>query len=144
MRLANEEICDRIYALPCGTEIESAESNEMAGIASKAKWELISFDELAQTNSTVDCLVLNELPIPSLTRQLSTLRWSNSPSCLILGNATEKQLRLWKDAIKVPNLKYIESVDLLAHQAAADFQFWTGVSPMIEPIRDSLEEYMQW
>jgi shikimate 5-dehydrogenase len=32
----------------------------------------------------------------------------------------------------------------MAHQAAADFQFWTGVTPMIEPIRDSLEEYMQW
>jgi shikimate 5-dehydrogenase len=32
----------------------------------------------------------------------------------------------------------------MANQAAADFFFWTGVSPSVELIRESFEEYLQW
>lgn len=144
MRLANEEISDRILAVPSATEVDSKGSEEGSPTQSKATWELASVDEFLQTNRPVDSLILNEIPSAALTRQLSTLQWSSAPSCLVLANSSEKQIRLWKDAIKVPNLKHIDMVDLMAHQAAADFQFWTGVSPMIDPIRDSLEEYMQW
>ena len=144
MRLANEEISDRIFAVPSATEVDSKGSEEGSPTQSKATWELASVDEFLQTNRPVDSLILNEIPSAALTRQLSTLQWASTPSCLVLANSTEKKMRLWKDAIKVSNLKHIDMVDLMAHQAAADFQFWTGVSPMIDPIRDSLEEYMQW
>jgi shikimate dehydrogenase len=144
MRLANEEISERIFAVPSELEVDSMGADEGAVITSKASLELASIDEFVQSKRMVDSLILGEIPSAVLARQLSTIPWSRSPSCLILGNATEKQIRLWKDAIKVPNLNHIDMVDLLAHQAAADFQFWTGVSPMIEPIRDSLEEYLQW
>ena len=144
MRLANEEIAEHVFSLQSGTEFESKGADEGSLSPSKAPWELASVDEFVQTNRQVNSLVLSDIPSATLTRQLSTLPWSSAPSCLVLGNSTEKQIRLWKDAIKVPNLKHIDSVDLMAHQAAADFQFWTGVSPMIDPIRDSLEEYLQW
>ena len=144
MRLANEEISERIFSLQSGTEVESQGADAGSLPRSKAPWELASVDEFAQANRSVDSLVLSEIPSAALIRQLSSLQWSSAPSCLLLCNSTEKQIRLWKDAIKVPNLKHIDIVDLMAHQAAADFQFWTGVSPMIEPIRDSLEEYLQW
>ncbi|MCY2985981.1 MAG: hypothetical protein NTY15_20320 [Planctomycetota bacterium] len=144
MRLANEELSERIFSLQSGTEFESKRADDGSLSPSKAPWELASVDEFVQTNRQVDSVVLSEIPSAALIRQLSTLPWSSTPSCLILGTSSEKQIRLWKEAIKVPNLKHIDSVDLMAHQAAADFQFWTGLSPMIEPIRDSLEEYMQW
>ncbi len=144
MRLANEEISDHIFSLQSGTEFESKGADEGSQSPSKAPWELASVDEFVQANRQVNCLVLSDIPSAALTRQLSALPWSSTPSCLVLGNSTEKQIRLWKDAIKVPNLKHIDIVELMAHQAAADFQFWTGVSPMIDPIRDSLEEYLQW
>lgn len=144
MRLAYEEISERIFAVPSVTEVNTKVSDEGSTTPPKATWELGAVDEFLQSNRTVDSLILSEIPSAAVTRQLSALPWTNTPSCLVLANSTEKQIRLWKDAIKVPNLKHIDMVDLMAHQAAADFQFWTGVSPMIEPIRDSLEEYMQW
>jgi len=145
MRLANSELSDRIVAAPTGNDIKPKEVEDgLASPTSKAAWELASLDEFVPKNKALDCLVLIEVPNAILTRQLSSLSWSDSPSCLIMGNASDKHLRSWKEAIKVPNLKHIDLVDLMAHQSAADFQFWTGVSPVIEQIRDSLEEYMQW
>ncbi len=144
MRLANEELSDRIFAVSSVTEVDLKGADEGSPTLSKATWELASVDEFLQTKRQVDSLILNEIPSAALTRQLSTLPWSSTPSCLVLANSSEKQIRLWKDAIKLSNLKHIDMVDLMAHQAAADFQFWTGVSPMIDPIRDSLEEYLQW
>ena len=46
--------------------------------------------------------------------------------------------------MKGHNVNHVDPVELMAHQAAADFHFWTGVYPAIDLIRDSLEEYMQW
>ena len=62
----------------------------------------------------------------------------------MVGNATEKQLRLWQDSLRVTGLTLMEPIELMAYQAAADFFFWTGVEPSIDLIRDSLEEYLQW
>jgi len=144
MRLANTPLSDRIVVAPAGNDIVVKETEDGSASATRAAWELASLDDFVEMNKTLDCLVLNNVPNALLTRQLSALSWSDSPSCLIMSNASDKRLRSWREAIKVPNLTHIDLVELMAHQSAADFQFWTGVSPVIEQIRDSLEEYMQW
>jgi shikimate dehydrogenase len=137
MRLANAELASRIVVVDEGLEADGIENvNGM--------WELTSFDAFAQLEIKIDCLVLDSLPNAAIARHLSSLGWSNRASCMMVGSVSEKQLRLWQDSLKVTGLTRIEPVELMTHQAAADFFFWTGAEPSIDMIRDSLEEYMQW
>ena len=136
MRLASPELAKRIVAVPDGLE----SSAEQLGDAST--WT--SLDEFAQSDSKIGCLVMSSLPNAILARQIAALSWSSSAICLILANTPEKQLRHWRDILKVHNVYQLEPVELMAHQAAADFYFWTGVLPSIDLIRDSFEEYLQW
>lgn len=137
MRLANAELASRIVVVHEGIESDANETaNEL--------WGLTSLDAFAKLELKIDCLVLDSLPNATVTRQLGSLAWSNQASCLMVGYASEKQLRHWQDSLKVTGLTRIEPIELMAYQAAADFFFWTGVEPSIDLIRDSLEEYLQW
>ena len=137
MRLANAKLASRIVVVQEGLETDANETaNEM--------WGLTSLDAFAKLELKIDCLVLDSLPNATVTRQLGSLAWCNQASCLMVGNATEKQLRLWQDSLRVTGLTLMEPIELMAYQAAADFFFWTGVEPSIDLIRDSLEEYLQW
>ncbi len=136
MRLANPELANRIVAIPEELEANANQLEDAPGLS--------SLEAFAQGNATVGCLVLSNVPNAIFARQIASLCWSKSASCLILKGAPEKQLRQWRDVVKVHNVRHIESVELMAHQAAADFYFWTGVLPSIDLIQDSLEEYLQW
>ena len=136
MRLASPELANRIVAVPEEPEANANQLEDARGLS--------SLKAFAQSNATVGCVVLSNVPNAILARQIAALSWSKSASCLILAGATEKQLRQWRDVVKVHNVSHIEPVELMAHQAAADFYFWTGVLPSIDLIRDSLEEYLQW
>ena len=146
MRLANPRLAKRIVVVhegigdqPKQFEREGRNPNEVKDLL-----ELASLEEFSQSGSTVNCLVLASVPNAAISRQIAGLSWSKSASCLVLASAAEKQLRLWRDSVKVHNVNHVDPVELMAHQAAADFNFWTGVNPAIDLIRDSLEEYMQW
>lgn len=146
MRLANPRLAKRIVVVhegigdqPKQFEREGRNPNEVKDLL-----ELASLEEFSQSGSTVNCLVLASVPNAAISRQIAGLSWSKSASCLVLASASEKQLRLWRDSVKVHNVNHVDPVELMAHQAAADFNFWTGVNPAIDLIRDSLEEYMQW
>ncbi len=146
MRLANPRLAKRIVVVhegigdqPKQFEREGRNPNEVKDLL-----ELASLEEFSQSGSTVNCLVLASVPNAAISRQIAGLSWGKSASCLVLASASEKQLRLWRDSVKVHNVNHVDPVELMAHQAAADFNFWTGVNPAIDLIRDSLEEYMQW
>lgn len=146
MRLASPEFANRIVVVregigdqPKQIEIEGKNSNEV-----NDSLELASLEEFSQSGSSVGCLVLASVPNAAISRQIAGLLWSKSANSLVLSSASEKQLRLWRDSLKVHNVNHVEPVEWMAHQAAADFHFWTGVNPAIDLIRDSLEEYMQW
>ena len=146
MRLASPELAKRIVVVregigdqPKQFELEGKNPNEV-----KDSLEFASLEEFSQSGSRVDCLVLASVPNATLSRQIAGLSWSKSANCLVLASASEKQLRPWRDSVKVHNMNHIDPVEWMAHQAAVDFHFWTGVSPAIDLIRDSLEEYMQW
>ena len=145
MRLASPELAERIVVVPEGQEAnakqDEVERKQTDVIHGR---ELASIEEFAQSGFRVGCLVLANVPNTILSRQISALSWSSSASSLILANTSDKLLRQWRDSVKVHSVTHIELVDLMAHQAAADFYFWTGVMPAIELIRDSFEEYLQW
>lgn len=138
IRLANPEMAKRIVLVPV------VEPTRIDPLAPRESWELSSLEEFSEKGLHMDCLICQDIPSSALSRQIATLTWSASASCLVLAGSTEKQLRSWRDILRTQNVKQIESVELMSHQSAADFYFWTGVVPSIELIRDSLEEYMQW
>ena len=146
MRLARPKLAHRIVVVregiggqPTQSEKEGRNPNEVEDSLGFA-----SLDEFSQRGSRVDCLILACVPNATLSRQIAGLSWSKSANSLVLASATEKQLRLWRDSVKGHNVNHVDPVEWMAHQAAVDFHFWTGVYPAIDLIRDSLEEYMQW
>lgn len=146
MRLANPRLAKRIVVVHEGIGDQPKQFEREGRNPNEAKdlLELASLEEFSQSGSTVNCLVLASVPNAAISRQIAGLSWSKSANCLVLASASEKQLRLWRDSVKVHNVNHVDPVELMAHQAAADFNFWTGVNPAIDLIRDSLEEYMQW
>ena len=146
MRLASPELAKRIVVVregigdqPKQFELEGKNPNEV-----KDSLELASLDEFSRSGLRVGCVIVASVPNATVSRQIAGLSWSKSANCLVLASASEKQLRPWRDSMKVHNMNHIDPLELMAHQAAADFHFWTGVSPAIDLIRDSLEECMQW
>jgi shikimate 5-dehydrogenase len=95
-------------------------------------------------NGQVGFLILDHLPSSTELRRLSSLDWSASAGCILIGVWPEKLVQPLRDWLHRGNMQFIEPVELAAHQAACDFHFWTGVWPAVDQIRDSLEEYLQW
>ena len=145
-RLASPRNANRIVFASEAMELlqEPSEPNETGLDEVKDLTESVTLEKFSNSGSRVGCLVLTSLPNSMTSRQIAGLTWSNSAVCLILGSVPEKQMQLWRDSVKVPNMNYIEPIDLMAHQAAVDFCFWTGIMPPVDLMRDSLEEYMQW
>ena len=146
IRLANPELMQRVYSVPATSE---STSKSMESVCSDAATQpefgqLVSLDEFGDKGLRLGCLIAENVPSPNQSRQLVSLSCAQPPSCLVLSNSTDKQMRLWKETMKSHEWKPIEFVELMTQQAVADFYFWTGVSPAIELIRDSLEEYMHW
>lgn len=48
------------------------------------------------------------------------------------------------DELKQLGLEWIDELEVLTHQSAINFEFWTGYEPELDSIRESLEEYLQW
>jgi|694.fasta_scaffold41537_5 Shikimate dehydrogenase substrate binding domain len=48
------------------------------------------------------------------------------------------------DELKQQGLEWIDEIEVLTHQSAINFEFWTGYEPELDSIRESLEEYLQW
>ena len=146
MRLASPKIAKRIVFASEGMDLlpEPSQQIDTGPVEVKELTESVTLEEFSNSGARVSCLVLASVPNATIARQIAGLSWSNSSVCLLLDAVPEKQMRLWKESVKVPNMSHIEQVDLMAHQAAVDFCFWTGIMPSIDLMRDSLEEYMQW
>ncbi len=138
IRLASPEMAKRIFVVPAAEQVQ-IDLTEL-----REPWVLRDLEDFTQKGLSVACLVMANIPSASRARQFANLSWKNNSSCLVLSHSSEKQLRSWREALNEHHVLQIESVELMSHQAAADFYFWTGVVPAIELIRDSLEEYMQW
>jgi shikimate dehydrogenase len=101
-------------------------------------------ESCASNELPMDFLVLSKIPSPLVVRQISTMQWSSKSACLVLEPHSEKLLRPLRQLLDKHRTEWVESVELMTNQAVTDFHFWTGVTPPVDLIRESLEEYLQW
>ena len=144
VRLAAQAFSEHIVdageaALEPSAAVENAE-----GMRIQMPTLIETLDRFSQKEKPVDFLILSGAPTTTTMRQIAALTWSVKAGCLVLGSGSEKQLRPLRENLKQRNVKYVEPVEFMANQAAADFFFWTGVAPAVELIRESFEEYLQW
>jgi hypothetical protein len=50
----------------------------------------------------------------------------------------------WIEQIEANRIEWIEEIEVLTHQFAINFEFWSGYEAPLDSIRESLEEYLQW
>ncbi len=78
------------------------------------------------------------------SRLISQIRWDADPVFLNLNRAEPRVRRKLCETLKSRNFTPIDQVEWLAMEAVANFHFWTGATPSLDAIRESLEEYLQW
>jgi hypothetical protein len=50
----------------------------------------------------------------------------------------------WIEQLESHGIGWIEEIEVLTHQYAINFEFWSGYEAPLDSIRESLEEYFQW
>ena len=106
--------------------------------------EIESLDGFVTKRQPVDFMIFNRIPSAAVLRQIPSIAWNANAGCLVLAPGSESQLKPLRDQLRELSVKYVEPIELMANQAAADFHFWTGVAPSVDLIRESFEEYLQW
>lgn len=144
IRLAAHAFSERVVDASEAVIAASGAAENAEGMSSQMPTQTELLERFSQKEKPVDFLILNSVPSTTALRQISALAWSVNAGCLVLGSGSEKQLRPLRENLRQRNVNFIEPVELMVYQAAADFFFWTGVAPSVELIRESFEEYLQW
>jgi len=144
VRLAAHAFSERVVDAGEAAIEPSGLAENTEGMGSQIPPQVESLDRFSQKEKPVEFLILSSVPSTTSLRQIAALAWSANAGCLVLGSGSEKQLRPLRENLRQRNVNFIEPVELMANQAAADFFFWTGVAPSVELIRESFEEYLQW
>ncbi len=100
-----------------------------------------SMDALQSLDTPIHALIVAESVHANWLRRIPNLAPNGR---IVVTSGSSAVHRAVMDFASERHIRCIEPVDLMAHQAAADFCFWTGVHPSILPIREWLEEYLQW
>ena len=144
VRLAANSFSERIVDAGEAAIEPSGSAENTEGMGSQMLPQVEPLEHFSQKEKPVEFLILSSVPSTTCLRQIAALAWSVNAGCLVLGSGSEKQLRPLRESLRQRNVNFIEPVELMANQAAADFFFWTGVAPSVELIRESFEEYLQW
>lgn len=103
-----------------------------------------SIDALMKTTQPIGFLMMAGDTSNWTLRQLQSIPFAEHAGFLLLDAMTTRQHQQFEDFAREKKLRLIEPVEWMAHQAVADFQFWTGVEPSVDAMREALEEYLQW
>jgi hypothetical protein len=82
-------------------------------------------------------------------RLLKEANWAHSPLAIFAPPPTgwieaTKERSQCIEELQARGLSIIDELDVLTHQFALNFEFWTGYEAPLDSIRESLEEYLQW
>jgi shikimate dehydrogenase len=82
-------------------------------------------------------------------RLLKEANWAHSPLAIFAPPPTgwieaTKERSQCIEELQSRGLSIIDELDVLTHQFALNFEFWTGYEAPLDSIRESLEEYLQW
>jgi shikimate dehydrogenase len=132
-------------------DVSSSESQNEVGAL-----ECRSLDQLSELDRPLRALVVED---PSLiakphsglrAKAIREIPWAVRPFCLFTTSHSsallpfEKLKQSLREEMQGRELDTADEMDLMVHQTAVDFHFWTSYEPDLELIRESLEEYLQW
>lgn len=89
-------------------------------------------------------VVFESVPDLAVTKSLLGLRWESVPRLACLDATSNSEGRKAREQFLNRGFLAIEPVEWMVCEAMANFAFWTGVTPPVDGIRESLEEYLQW
>jgi len=138
-------------ALLCVEKLETMESSATSEAEQPAKSDVpaVGLEEMGSLERPVRVLVLDFPAAQRFTRPktmakwIQQIAWATSPVvvCAHGRDQLDEESIEW---LRGRDATIVEELELMAHRAAVDFHFWTGVEPSIELIREALEEYLQW
>ena len=82
-------------------------------------------------------------------RLLKDLHWAKEPVGILVPPPSgwidpTKERSQWIEELESHQIERIDELEVLTHQFAINFEFWTGYDAPLDSIRESLEEYLQW
>ncbi|AMV32763.1 shikimate 5-dehydrogenase [Pirellula sp. SH-Sr6A] len=89
-------------------------------------------------------VVFERVPDLATSKALLGLSWGDSPRIACLDASFSSEGRKAREQFLNRGFLAIEPVEWMVCEAMANFAFWTGVTPPVDGIRESLEEYLQW
>ncbi|XZE46088.1 hypothetical protein SH467x_001356 [Pirellulaceae bacterium SH467] len=89
-------------------------------------------------------IVLERVPDLATIKAILGLRWESTPRFVCLDATSHSEGRKAREQFLNRGFLPIEPVEWMVCEAMANFAFWTGVTPPVDGIRESLEEYLQW
>jgi shikimate dehydrogenase len=112
-------------------------------------WQLHRFDSenaeqsISATQRFGALIIENDIENSQL-KSLLQWSWVASPVVIHLDAAAPQARKNQREELAVRGFQRVEQVEWMAHEAVADFAFLTGVTPPLDSVRESLEEYLQW
>ncbi len=109
-----------------------------------------TWDEMDQLERPVRGLIVTDVSAflsgrpASVIRRLQQIGWASDGVCVFterIPSSLRLELGAW---FNERGIQLTDEVELMVHQSAIDFHFWTGHEPNLDLIRESLEEYLQW
>lgn len=82
-------------------------------------------------------------------RLLKEAKWAHSPVAVLVPPPSgwieaSKERSQCIEELEALGIELIDELEILTHQFAINFEFWTGYEAPLDSIRESLEEYLQW
>jgi hypothetical protein len=137
-------ICVSSSSLAKAVELSGRELHmDLLCIEPSAESELPQLEQNEEPNLPVALITEGRIP-RGLLKQLASLKWNPQACFLQVSSRSDQQLADDIDAAKQLGLRLIDRLELAAQEAACNFQFWTGVVPSYDLIRESIEEYQAY
>lgn len=134
-------VCATSPALAKAVEVSGRESNiELLHFEPLVENVLPDIEQTDESNLPVALIVEGRIP-RGLVKQLASLKWHPHACFLQVSSRSDLESAEDLDVAKQIGLRLVDRLELAAQEAACNFQFWTGVVPNFEIVRESIEEY---
>lgn len=118
------------------------------------RWEVLPFSKepseqgwdaarIARERGPIHAMVLED-EFESWRKHIQSLSCVAGSPFVMIATTFEKKRSIARKTVECLGFVWVEQVEWLAHEACANFAFWTGVNPPFETVREALEEYLQW
>ena len=136
------------------TNSNESASEEALGAESSNAPETLNA-EPDPTDRPIRALIIDQLDAIMNTssqarhRLLKEAKWAQHPVAVLVPPPTgwieaSKERSQWIEELESLEIELIDELEILTHQFAINFEFWTGYEAPLDSIRESLEEYLQW